>query len=234
MKNSLQFILILLLTLLPLGKTPQAEPPSREKFCKNIVGNYGCAKVLETEWLKLLPERVMRKGNDLIINIDDGSKIKRVSNPSDDHVNEYYDKEGNVNAKYFVTDLLKEQGYLVLEIFYYETILVELINMKNGSSTIIDGRPNLSPDKGRLFTIEHDIGLPRTLKMEIWVLGPNEVIKEFSLTPKNWPWVKPVWRSETKIEIEMVEDFLIKPPLGIKPGDTITNITFKDGQWVVE
>jgi hypothetical protein len=82
-------------------------------------------------------------------------------------------------VKYAVADVLPEHGLWVVHLGYHEDGAYQLVDMRTGLRTLVDGFPQFSPDEQRFVTAAYaaDSGFSW---LSIWKVRPNSLSKEWS------------------------------------------------------
>jgi len=82
-------------------------------------------------------------------------------------------------VKYALADVLPGHGLWVIHLGYYEDGAYELIDMRTGARTFVDGFPQFSSDGQRFATAAYSAHSDYS-RLSIWKVQPNNLSKEWS------------------------------------------------------
>jgi len=135
------------------------------------------AQAAESSRMAPFKDIAQRSRNKLRIKLENG-KYKTLKNENTDG-----DSEDLV--AYTFTDYLKDIGYVLAHIQYWEGDEYAMVNIKNGKTFIIAELPNISPDKKNLAAVSADVAYNFN-GIEIWKFTKNGMIKDWSYSPKGF------------------------------------------------
>ncbi len=175
------FITILLNLALCTSANPSQTKTEKEIFddlCKNIHNSYECAQAIERYQIKRYSKYVTRVGNQLQLILRNG-KVKIL----EDTPKTTYD---DVNLKaYSFRDYLRNIGYFLIEVQYYEGGEFLMVNNTSGNQFLVPAIPAISPDKKRFVSVS--IGFPYNFNgIQIWKLISDRLVLEWSYEPENY------------------------------------------------
>jgi hypothetical protein len=145
---------------------------------------------LEQNLSKEYPARLRRNGAVLALKPVTGS-IKLFKN---------VDSDSDTFRRYQLKKYFPAIEYALLETAFYEGGTYDLINMRNGQQTNVDGDVVLSPDQQRFAVAHADIEAgyaPNVLS--VYFITSNGLIKEFDIRPTEWGAEEIKWDSANSI-----------------------------------
>jgi hypothetical protein len=129
---------------------------------------YERAKYIEKYSLHKDSLFVQRNGLDLKVKLKNG-QAKIITNDTAYHINYYY------------REYLKDIGYYVCFVSYYEGARYLMISDKTGEFFYMNGIPKISPDKKRIVTTPYDAGSYfNDLSFNMWKINNQKIELEFS------------------------------------------------------
>jgi hypothetical protein len=230
MLRHILFSLSIILIISGLGLADSSKlHPVREKICESFPWNYECNKRVEDEFIKLYPKLINRDGNVLTVFLKNGKNIKRVcTRPRN---TEIYDYKSPKYYDYYFYNYFADAGYFLLLQVLHELNKFELINAFDGFNILLDGPPTFSPNKKRIVVNVNPDWDDKVHRIEIWKIINNKFIKEFSISPENWPSLHISWKNDNQL---VLKEGRWSRELG-KYGTTIIgNIYFQNNNWILK
>jgi hypothetical protein len=149
------FALIAGLLLWPSSGVADAFPTYLDsEVCNGIVGVFGCARALESEWLEKIPQLVKRSGDELFVTLKDGQQLSWKSDPGEFET--YADEHGRPYRKYLFVDYFEKAGFCMLQVAAYEGGNPILINLTTGESSVLGDIPIFNLDGSWFVVLEQD------------------------------------------------------------------------------
>ncbi|MFA6449282.1 MAG: hypothetical protein WCX65_07445 [bacterium] len=167
------------------------------KLCKNISSVYACSQAIEKFQLKRFGKLVKRKNKRLYLNIDSNKQVVI----QDKILNKLQDNENDTLYSFRSFD--KDINVYEVEIQYYESGALLLVNKANGEQIEVIGHIKRSPDKKRIISYNMDLQAGFDPNgFQILKLSNNHFIKELDVELKNWGPSNAKWINKTEVEIE--------------------------------
>jgi hypothetical protein len=181
----------LIITLFLTSTAIGAEKPWFPGCPATIKNSYECAQYLEKDTLKKYSEMASRDANSLTIKIASGVTTTFLD----------VNAESVQTNKYSLVDVLKDIGYALVHVQYWEGQTYYLVNLQTGQIEDIEGLPVISPSYKFLVSTNF-AGLSGKSDpiIKIYKLSKPHLILDWSLKP-HWDPSDPKWISDTELSL---------------------------------
>ena len=169
-----------------VASVASAAPVSRERMmelCNNVEGPAHCARIVEAEQLKQLPDLAKRDGDTLTIKLfPSGSRVLADTLAADNEKSyALWDYWSPVNAAVLFVASGEDVGYAVLQ-------------RTTGQLTALPAEPLLAPDRQRLAVADF-CSRNCTNEVSVWRISRDGVRKELTWKPPaDWGDVTVAWK----------------------------------------
>mgnify|MGYP001060556717 CR=1 FL=1 len=165
----------------PDGSTTRV---SRDTLCADVNNAYECAQKVEDLRLVETDIGVERSGDTLVIPVPGGEHVRLVNE----------DAGGPENVFYSYRDHLKDAGYHVVDVHYWEGSAHILVDDSTGRETRVMGPPVASPD-GRRLVVASAAGVAgySPNELQVWRVTPAGLELEWEVQPDDWGAADPRW-----------------------------------------
>jgi len=189
-------IRVVILTLVGMTGCVSPTPKSdRDLLCRDIQWNLECARSVQATWLAHRPDLVWRQDQTLSIRLRDGRVITRRDRSEEETAEGFHNAVGQQNNLFTFSDYLDELGYVVVERHYYEGQEFEVVQLKSGTSWLVDDTPIFSPGREHIATVLNAQYDDCFSHLHIWAIGTRGLEEDFVYKPEQWPLLEAVWRS---------------------------------------
>ncbi len=180
MRTSLAVLLLL------LAAAVQAAPISRERMmelCASVEGPAHCARIIEAEQLKQLPDLAKRDGDTLTIKLfPSGTRVLADT------------LAANNEKSYALWDYWSPVNTAVLFVAAGEDVSYAVLQRTTGQLTALPAEPLLAPDRQRLAVADF-CSRNCTNEVSVWRISRDGVRKELTYKPPaDWSDVTVAWK----------------------------------------
>lgn len=190
--------LVLIVSIYHIGIAQDQIQSNLSGLCKGILNSMDCAEKIEKYQFKKGLSGVSRLRDKLIITLKSGKNVIFTDSNNDD-----------VNGKWYqYREYLAKIEYHIIHLQYYEGEGYIFLNADNGQYRIIQDIPLISPDAKRIAVFS-DCDAYCVPGIEIYRMTKSNIIKEFSLTPKEyWAGGKLQWfdKHNIRVSINILDD----------------------------
>lgn len=186
---------------------PPPAPPPRVDLtppCRGISDTYACGRAIERYQIRRAPRFVSRNGDTLAVRLG-RSRLKTFVDK---------DLEDESGVWYTYREFIPEIGYHLVHAHLYEGTGYLLVSHRTGDMVRIQAPPIFSPDGNRFATASEDLeSRYNPNEIQIWRIGENAIVLEWSLEPAGNPVVIAPgawgpknlrWISPTEIRVQKV------------------------------
>ncbi len=164
----------------PPTPPPSAPPPRVDltPLCRAIPDTYACGRAIEGYQIRRAPRSVSRNGDTLAVRLG-RSRLKTFVDRNLEH-------ESGVSYTY--REFIPEIGYHLVHAHLYEGTGYLLVSHRTGDMVRIQAPPIFSPDGNRFATASEDLeSRYNPNEIQIWRIGENAIVLEWSLEPAGNP-----------------------------------------------
>ena len=185
---------------------PPAPPPRVDltPLCRAIPDTYVCGRAIERYQIRRAPHFVSRNGDTLAVRLG-RSRLRTFVDKGLEH-------ESGVSYTY--REFIPKIGYHLVHAHLYEGTGYLLVSHRTGDMVRIQAPPIFSPDDNRFATASEDLeSRYNPNEIQIWRIGENAIVLEWSLepagnpvviTPDAWGPKNLRWISPTEIRVQKV------------------------------
>jgi hypothetical protein len=169
-----------------LASAVQADPISRERvmeLCANVEGPAHCARILEAEQLKQLPDLAKRDGDTLTIKLfPSGTRVLADT------------LAANNEKSYALWDYWSPVNTAVLFVASGEDVSYAVLQRTTGQLTALPAEPLLAPDRQRIAVADF-CSRSCSNEVSVWRISRDGVRKELTYKPPaDWSDVTVAWK----------------------------------------
>ena len=171
-----------------------AEPVSRERMmelCASVEGPAHCARIVEAEQLKALPDLAKRDGDTLTVRLfPSGTRLLVDSLAS------------NNERSYALWDYWSPINAVVLFVASGDDVSYAVLQRASGQLTTLPAEPVLAPDRQRLAVADF-CSRKCTNEVTVWRVTRDGVRKELTYKPPaDWTDVTVAWKDEDTLVLQ--------------------------------
>jgi len=177
-----------------IASTAQADAITRERMmelCANVEGPAHCARIVEAEQLKVLPDLARRDGDTLTVRLfPSGTRL-------------LVDTLATSNERsYALWDYWSPVNAVVLFVASGEDVSYAVLQRSNGQLTALPAEPLLAPDRQRLAVADF-CSRNCTNEVSVWRVSRDGVRKEMTYRPPaEWGDVTVAWKDAETLTVQ--------------------------------
>jgi len=177
-----------------IASTAHTEPITRERMmelCANVEGPAHCARIVEAEQLKTLPDLAKREGDTLTVRLFPSGTRLLVDTLAT-----------NNERSYALWDYWSPVNAVVLFVASGEDVSYAVLQRATGQLTALPAEPLLAPDRQRI-AIADFCSRNCTNEVSVWRIGRDGVRKELSYKPPaDWTDVTAAWKDADTLTVQ--------------------------------
>jgi hypothetical protein len=171
-----------------------AEPIARERMmelCANVEGPAHCARILEAEQLKALPDLAKREGDTLTVRLfPSGTRVLADS------------LAANTERSYALWDYWSPINAVVLFVASGDDVRYAVLQRATGQLTTLPAEPVLAPDRQRIAVADF-CSRNCTNEVSVWRVSREGVRRELTFRPPaDWSDVTVAWKDAETLVLQ--------------------------------
>lgn len=171
-----------------------ADPVSRERMtqlCSNVEGPAHCARIIEAEQLKVLPDLAKRDGDTLTVRLFPSGTRSIVDSLA-----------ANNERSYALWDYWSPINAVVLFVASGDDVSFAVLQRANGQLTSLPAEPMLAPDRQRIAVADF-CSDKCTNEVTVWRVARDGVAKEMTFKPPaDWRDVTVAWKDADTLVLQ--------------------------------